>query len=58
VIAIQGTLDKRDDTVRATAQKAKVLTPDSPGAARTNGALVEANGGRLQRANGDDEGAL
>ncbi len=26
VIAIQGTLDKRDDTVRATAQKVKVLT--------------------------------
>ncbi|MGI8437338.1 MAG: OB-fold nucleic acid binding domain-containing protein [Chthoniobacterales bacterium] len=29
VIAIQGTLDKRDDTVRATAQKVKVLAPDS-----------------------------
>ncbi|MBA2743972.1 MAG: hypothetical protein H0U43_06650 [Chthoniobacterales bacterium] len=27
VIAIQGTLDKRDDTVRATAQKVKKLTP-------------------------------
>ena len=29
VIAIRGTLDKRDDTVRATAQKVKVLTPES-----------------------------
>ncbi|MDQ6625672.1 MAG: DNA polymerase III subunit alpha [Verrucomicrobiota bacterium] len=28
VIAIQGTLDKRDDTVRATAQKVKSLAPD------------------------------
>jgi DNA polymerase-3 subunit alpha len=58
VIAIQGTLDKRDDTVRATAQKAKVLTPDNPGAARTNGAIVEANGADYNEANGDDEGAL
>ena len=29
VIALKGTLDKRDDTVRATAQKAKVLTTES-----------------------------
>jgi DNA polymerase-3 subunit alpha len=29
VIAIQGTLDKRDDAVRATAQKVKVLTPEN-----------------------------
>ena len=29
VIAIRGTLDKRDDTVRATAQKVKMLTPES-----------------------------
>ncbi|MFN2477357.1 MAG: OB-fold nucleic acid binding domain-containing protein, partial [Chthoniobacterales bacterium] len=28
VIAILGTLDKRDDTVRATAQKVKLLAPD------------------------------
>ncbi|MEP6685948.1 MAG: DNA polymerase III subunit alpha [Verrucomicrobiota bacterium] len=28
VIALKGTLDKRDDTVRATAQKAKVLTAE------------------------------
>ena len=28
VIALKGTLDKRDDTVRATAQKAKVLTTE------------------------------
>jgi DNA polymerase-3 subunit alpha len=30
VIAIRGTVEKRDDTVRATAQNVKVLTPDSP----------------------------
>ncbi|CAN5225948.1 DNA polymerase III subunit alpha [soil metagenome] len=30
VIAVQGTLDKRDDTVRATAQKVKVLQPLPP----------------------------
>ncbi|MGI8821478.1 MAG: DNA polymerase III subunit alpha [Chthoniobacterales bacterium] len=29
VIALQGTIDKRDDALRATAQKAKVLQPDS-----------------------------
>ena len=29
VIAIRGTVDKRDDSVRATAQKVKVLTPES-----------------------------
>jgi DNA polymerase-3 subunit alpha len=29
VIALKGTLDKRDDTVRATAQKAKVLTTEN-----------------------------
>ncbi len=28
VIAVQGTIDKRDDAVRATAQKVKVLQPD------------------------------
>ena len=33
VIAIRGTLDKRDDTVRATAQKVKMLTPESAAAA-------------------------
>ena len=44
VIAIRGTLDKRDDTVRATAQKVKILTPESAGVvpAPTNGA--ETNG--------------
>lgn len=30
VIAVQGTLDKRDDTVRATAQKVRSLTADPP----------------------------
>jgi DNA polymerase III subunit alpha len=29
VIAIRGTIDKRDDTIRATAQKVKLLTPES-----------------------------
>ena len=29
VIAIRGAIDKRDDTVRATAQKVKLLKPDS-----------------------------
>jgi DNA polymerase-3 subunit alpha len=29
VIAIRGTIDKRDDTIRATAQQVKVLTPES-----------------------------
>ena len=44
VIAIRGTLDKRDDTVRATAQKVKRLTPESaaPAYETTNGA--ETNG--------------
>ncbi len=44
VIAIRGTLDKRDDTVRATAQKVKVLTPESaaPSSGTSNGS--ETNG--------------
>ena len=43
VIAIRGTLDKRDDTVRATAQKVKMLTPESAATPETsNGA--ETNG--------------
>ena len=42
VIAVQGTLDKRDDTMRATAQKVKVLTPDPAGTqpAPTNAATI------------------
>ncbi|MDQ2658939.1 MAG: DNA polymerase III subunit alpha, partial [Verrucomicrobiota bacterium] len=40
VIAIQGTLDKRDETVRATAQKVKPLQP----LAATNGAAVVPQG--------------
>ena len=32
VIAIRGTIDKRDDTIRATAQKVKVLTPENASA--------------------------
>jgi DNA polymerase-3 subunit alpha len=45
VIAIRGTIDKRDDTLRATAQKVKVLTPENAGAVAnktTNGS--ETNG--------------
>ncbi len=37
VVAIQGTLDKRDDTVRATALKIKTLEPDPPGTSLPNG---------------------
>ncbi len=37
VIAIQGTLDKRDDTVRAIAQKVKFLTAMTQNGARGNG---------------------
>jgi DNA polymerase-3 subunit alpha len=45
VIAIRGTIDKRDDTIRATAQKVKVLTPENASAVpnkTTNGS--ETNG--------------
>jgi DNA polymerase III subunit alpha len=43
VIAIRGTLDKRDDTVRATAQKVMMLTPETATTPETsNGA--ETNG--------------
>ena len=38
VIAIQGTLDKRDDSVRATAQKVKMLQPDASQPSESNGA--------------------
>ncbi len=38
VIGVRGTIDKRDESVRATAQKIKVLTPE-----KTNG--VSSNGG-------------
>jgi DNA polymerase-3 subunit alpha len=37
VIAVRGTLDKRDDTIRATAQKVKVLTPETVEMPPTNG---------------------
>jgi len=37
VIAIQGTLDKRDDAVRATAQKVKVLSVENTSGASSNG---------------------
>jgi DNA polymerase-3 subunit alpha len=38
VIAVQGTLDKRDDSLRATAQKVKVLTADLATPVEANGA--------------------
>ena len=45
VIAIRGTIDKRDDTIRATAQKVKMLTPENVGAVpnkTTNGSETDA----------------
>jgi DNA polymerase III subunit alpha len=42
VIAVQGTLDKRDDALRAVAQKVKVLTPSAAPAPSPN----ESNGNR------------
>ena len=44
VIAIRGTLDKRDDTVRATAQKVKVLTPESAAGPHETTKGAETNG--------------
>lgn len=44
VIAIQGTLDKRDETVRATAQKVKMLKGDVAGAENVNGNSAVRNG--------------
>jgi DNA polymerase-3 subunit alpha len=47
VIAIRGTLDKRDDTVRATAQKVKLLKPELAAAEspeKTNGTESHGNG--------------
>ena len=44
VIAIRGTLDKRDDTVRATAQKVKMLTPEIAAAAGETANGAETNG--------------
>ena len=35
VVAIQGTLDRRDETLRATAQRLKILQPDQPAAVAT-----------------------
>jgi DNA polymerase-3 subunit alpha len=43
VVAIQGTVDKRDDSVRATAQKLKVLTASPTNGAHTNGVARETN---------------
>jgi len=43
VIAVRGTLDKRDDALRAVAQKVKVLTPSAAPAHQPN----ESNGNRV-----------
>jgi DNA polymerase-3 subunit alpha len=43
VIAVRGTLDKRDDALRAVAQKVKVLTPSAAPASPPN----ESNGNRV-----------
>lgn len=43
VIAIQGTLDKRDDSVRATAQKVKVLTMEHANGVAANGDAKSTN---------------
>ncbi len=55
VIALRCTLDKRDDAVRATAQKVKVLKPDQPGAQPNNGAEMngEAHGEGAPRVRDD-----
>jgi DNA polymerase-3 subunit alpha len=39
VIAVKGTLDRRDDALRAVAQRVKVLTPRSPNESNGNGRL-------------------
>src|SRR4029079_13496984 len=45
VIAVQGTLDKRDDSLRATAQRVKVLQPDAVKEGEVNGsASAQTNG--------------
>jgi DNA polymerase-3 subunit alpha len=45
VLSIRGTIDRRDDTVRATAQKAKVLKPESaPSPNESNGGHESSNG--------------
>jgi len=48
VIAIRGTLDKRDDIVRATAQKVKVLKPEQADAAPNNGEETNASSSRVR----------
>jgi DNA polymerase-3 subunit alpha len=44
VVAIQGTVDKRDDTVRATAQKVRTLAPAPADATQPNAPTPAANG--------------
>ncbi|MBA3543076.1 MAG: hypothetical protein H0T83_01325 [Chthoniobacterales bacterium] len=49
VIAIRGTLDKRDDNVRATAQKVKLLTLEKSATNGETGNGAETNGSALVR---------
>ncbi|MFN2508927.1 MAG: hypothetical protein ABR589_09160, partial [Chthoniobacterales bacterium] len=44
VIAIKGTLDKREETIRATAQKVKALKADTASDAPANGTSLQTNG--------------
>jgi DNA polymerase-3 subunit alpha len=41
VIAVRGTIDKRDESLRATAQKIKVLTPENTNGISSNGGSAE-----------------
>ncbi len=54
VIAIRGTIDKRDDSVRATAQKVKLLKPEAvPPPEETNGGNGNGNGHEAPRVRED-----
>jgi DNA polymerase-3 subunit alpha len=48
VIAVKGTIDKRDESLRATAQKIKVLTAEQTNGASSNGGAEEAPAVLLQ----------
>jgi len=48
VIAVKGTIDKRDESLRATAQKIKVLTAERTNGASSNGGAEEASAVLLQ----------
>jgi DNA polymerase-3 subunit alpha len=52
VIAVKGTIDRRDESLRATAQKIKVLTAEQTNGASTNGGAREAPTVLLQLSSG------